>query len=608
MVYCDFCCMNVSGDRPYDSHLCCNFCGKVLEDNNFSSETTFVKNAAGQSKMAGNYVRMQSDIGASRERTLAKARDDMKFLKDGLQLDDSNEVLNVAYAFYTVALERNFTRGRRVDKVQAACLYLACRDLKKPFLLIDFSSYLRMSVYELGAVYLQLCEVLYIANPEDFHKLVDPSIFLYKFMRSLIPGENLEVLKTARDIIASMKRDWMQTGRKPSGLCGAALYISALTHGIKCSKMDIVKVVHVCEATLTKRLIEFENTESGSLSIEEFKEKVREFQISSSGKQPNNASGIKMLCKHKDSEKPFAYGLCRSCYDDFMMISGGTEGGLDPPAFQIAERERKAKASSEGNGNENSDLGIFSRFEKSDFAEPESIGISSGTGNEKVSFNDDTCEKLPTVDNSTGSMDESDCFSDIDDDEVDCYLHTEEEKGLKKIIWESMNREYLEEQAAKEAAIEAAKAALEVNFEGTPEELQAAQELVAATAAAVAKSKKEKQQKRAADAKNATPAQSAAEATRQMLTKKRLSKKINYDMLDKLFDESEPPEKAKKQRTDENDNDNYNAMGKKENKLDENGELGQEDDDEEKGDAQEEDNDYDNFEQGYEEEEYYEEY
>lgn len=32
----------------------------------------------------------------------------------------------------------------------------------------------------------------------------------------------------------------VQTGRKPSGLCGAALYISVLSHGLDCSKSDIV--------------------------------------------------------------------------------------------------------------------------------------------------------------------------------------------------------------------------------------------------------------------------------------------------------------------------------------------------------------------------------
>lgn len=28
-----------------------------------------------------------------------------------------------------------------------------------------------------------------------------------------------------------MKRDWMQTGRRPSGICGASLYIAAHIHG-----------------------------------------------------------------------------------------------------------------------------------------------------------------------------------------------------------------------------------------------------------------------------------------------------------------------------------------------------------------------------------------
>ena len=59
----------------------------------------------------------------------------------------------------------------------------------------------------------------------------------------------------------------LQTGRKPSGLCGAALYISALSHGYSFSKSDIIKIVHICEVTLTKRLIEFENTDSGSLTV-----------------------------------------------------------------------------------------------------------------------------------------------------------------------------------------------------------------------------------------------------------------------------------------------------------------------------------------------------
>ncbi len=36
---------------------------------------------------------------------------------------------------------------------------------------------------------------------------------------------------TAMQLVASMNRDWMQTGRRPSGICGAALYIAAYIHG-----------------------------------------------------------------------------------------------------------------------------------------------------------------------------------------------------------------------------------------------------------------------------------------------------------------------------------------------------------------------------------------
>lgn len=42
----------------------------------------------------------------------------------------------------------------------------------------------------------------------------------------------------------------LQTGRKPSGLCGAALYISALSHGYRFSKSDIVGPVYLKECLL----------------------------------------------------------------------------------------------------------------------------------------------------------------------------------------------------------------------------------------------------------------------------------------------------------------------------------------------------------------------
>ncbi|CAL9178709.1 unnamed protein product, partial [Musa hybrid cultivar] len=137
-------------------------------------------------------------------------------------------------------------------------------------------------------------------------------------------------------------------------------------------------------------------------------------------------------------------------------------------------------------------------------------------------------------DSSDSSDDEMENFSDIDDVEVDGYLHNEEGKELKKIIWEEMNREYLEAQAAKEAAATAAKEAYKANFLNGSEDLLDAKELAKATAAALAKSRKERRRRNAGEAKTKTPAQTL-ETTHQMSKRKVLSSKVNYEALEALY-------------------------------------------------------------------------
>lgn len=152
--------------------------------------------------------------------------------------------------------------------------------------------------------------------------------------------------------------------------------------------------------------------------------------------------------------------------------------------------------------------------------------------------------------------DESDNFSDIDDAEVDGYLHNEEEKVMKKIAWEAMNWEYLQEQAAKEAAAREANLA---NNQNCSEDMLAARELLSAATANDAKSRKERQQKKAAEVKNA---QSAAEAAFQTLSKKRVSSKLNYDKLQELLGGpvvSDNPKKSKNEMHSEKNELSHNG-------------------------------------------------
>ena len=55
-------------------------------------------------------------------------------------------------------------------QVAAACLYIICRQENKPFMLIDFSDRLQVNLYNLGAVWLQLCRLFRLEQTEMFTK------------------------------------------------------------------------------------------------------------------------------------------------------------------------------------------------------------------------------------------------------------------------------------------------------------------------------------------------------------------------------------------------------------------------------------------------------
>jgi transcription factor IIIB subunit 2 len=91
------------------------------------------------------------------------------------------------------------------------------------------------------------------------------------------------VATTALRMLQSMKRDWISTGRRPAGLCGAAILISARYHGFRRSTHQIVKVVKVCHETIRKRLQEFKKTSVAQLTMQEF-EAIKDSELQENDK------------------------------------------------------------------------------------------------------------------------------------------------------------------------------------------------------------------------------------------------------------------------------------------------------------------------------------
>ncbi|KZS95160.1 cyclin-like protein [Sistotremastrum niveocremeum HHB9708] len=255
----------------------CVSCGTVVEENTIVSEITFGETSGGAAMVQGSYVgqgatraRMNGPFGnrgnmESREQTMMNANKKIKQIAAALHL--SEITAQKASRYYELAVEVKFTKGRKSIYVVACCLYCVCREKKGSQMLIDFSDLLQVNVFELGHTYLQLVQTLSLHLP-----LVDPSHYIARFAALLEFGdETPRVALDATRLVSRFSRDWIQQGRRPSGICGACLLIAARMNNFRRSVQEIVQVVKIADSTLVRRLEEFGKTGSGSLTVQDFR-------------------------------------------------------------------------------------------------------------------------------------------------------------------------------------------------------------------------------------------------------------------------------------------------------------------------------------------------
>jgi len=254
----------------------CTQCGAVIEESSFDMSVGFTDKQDGSRTVNGQFVSNMcttpyrfaagGTVGYSRESrdvTIANGKKKIQALAASLNLETC---VDAAHRLFLSAVQRNFVHGRKTNNVVAACLYIVCRQRKASHLLIDFADALQTNVYVLGNCFLKFRRLLNLDLPA-----IDPAHYIDRFASKLEFGEKThEVSKTAHKLVARMKRDWIQSGRRPSGVCGAALIIAARMHGFSRTQRDVVQVMKICEETLRRRLTEFESTPSSDLTVAEF--------------------------------------------------------------------------------------------------------------------------------------------------------------------------------------------------------------------------------------------------------------------------------------------------------------------------------------------------
>ena len=101
---------------------------------------------------------------------------------------------------------------------------------------------------------------------------INAEALILRFAERLEFGADMyRVAGDAVKIMARFDRDWMVTGRRPSGLCGAALILAARMNNYRRTIREVVYLVKVSDMTIQKRLNEFKVTPSSDLTVEEFR-------------------------------------------------------------------------------------------------------------------------------------------------------------------------------------------------------------------------------------------------------------------------------------------------------------------------------------------------
>lgn len=253
-------------------YMVCTSCGSILQETVLINEVDFTELSNGSASRNGQFVVSSNKKSVSNISTQSsiEGRARIQSICEQLpRLNNQPDVCELAERIFKKALHERFIRGRTIEIVSAACVYVAIRQKKNTgYLLIDIADHIDCGIFELASTALRLSTCINESMPT-----IDPTLYIDRFTEELKFGRlSNEIKETAIKIIRRLDRDWIQTGRKPAGVCGAAIMLSARIHGIELNKETILKCARVCNTTISKRLKEISRTEFARNSINELRD------------------------------------------------------------------------------------------------------------------------------------------------------------------------------------------------------------------------------------------------------------------------------------------------------------------------------------------------
>ncbi|MDD3263587.1 MAG: TFIIB-type zinc ribbon-containing protein [Candidatus Nanoarchaeia archaeon] len=178
------------------------------------------------------------------ERNLKNAMIELRRIVSFLKL--TNQVQETAAKLYRDAVSKGLVRGRSMESVISSCVYAACRQHEVPRTLEELAEASAIDKKEIGRTYRFVTRELKVkilpSNPVDYIARFASELRLSPKTQT----KSVEILMNAQHLE-------LTSGRGPTGIAAAALYVASLLNGEKRTQREVAEIAGVTEVTIRNR-------------------------------------------------------------------------------------------------------------------------------------------------------------------------------------------------------------------------------------------------------------------------------------------------------------------------------------------------------------------
>jgi transcription initiation factor TFIIB len=200
----------------------------------------------------------RSKVSDSIQRNLTQAFSEMSKIRNKLNLP--RNVIETSSMIYRKAIQNQLIRGRTIQNVVVATVYMACRQCGVIRTLEDVAGAANITKKEAARNYRLLFREL-----KPFVPQASTEGYISKIVNNLeLSGETESLAMGILNQVSKMK---LTNGRGPAGMAAACIYISCQLNSERCTQGEISKEAQVTEVTIRNRYKELVQRLDFSVSV-----------------------------------------------------------------------------------------------------------------------------------------------------------------------------------------------------------------------------------------------------------------------------------------------------------------------------------------------------